>query len=70
MRQLPGLDGRPPSGPARRPGARRWPKLLQSDIDLFDDASLIDPFDDYRRLRDLGPVVKLARPDVYALARF
>ena len=43
---------------------------FQSDVDLFDDASLVDPFDDYRRLRDLGPVVKLARPDVYALARF
>lgn len=42
----------------------------ESDIDLFADGSLRDPFDDYRRLRDLGPVVKLARPDVYALARF
>ena len=41
-----------------------------SDIDLFADASLRDPFGDYRRLRDLGPVVRLARPDVYAVSRF
>ena len=45
-------------------------EITQSDVDLFDDASLVDPFDDYRRLRDRGPVVKLARPDVYAVARF
>ncbi len=40
------------------------------DIDLFADASLRDPFEDYRLLRDAGPVVKLARPDVYAIGRF
>ena len=41
-----------------------------SDINLFADESLRDPFGDYRRLRDLGPVVKLERPDVYAVSRF
>jgi cytochrome P450 len=42
----------------------------RSDVNLFADESLRDPFGDYRRLRDLGPVVKLARPDVYAVSRF
>ena len=37
---------------------------------MFADASLRDPFADYRRLRDMGPVVKLARPDVYAISRY
>lgn len=42
----------------------------QSNIDLFADESLRDPFDDYRRLRDFGPLVRLASPDVYAMARY
>lgn len=41
-----------------------------STIDLFSQESLRDPFDDYRRLRDLGPVVRLQHPDVFALSRF
>ena len=44
--------------------------LPHSTINLFADASLRDPFADYRRLRDLGPVVKLKVPDVYAVSRF
>lgn len=40
------------------------------DLDLFAPASLQNPFEDYRRLRDAGPVVRLRRPDVYALGRF
>ena len=40
------------------------------DIDLFADASLRAPFDDYRRLRDAGPIVRLRRPDVFAIGRF
>jgi len=38
--------------------------------DLFSDAALRQPFDHYRSIRDLGAVVRLARPDVYAIARF
>lgn len=40
------------------------------EVDLFSDASLRAPFEDYRRLRDLGPMVRLRRPDVYAIGRF
>jgi cytochrome P450 len=40
------------------------------DLDLFGDAALRDPFPSYRSLRDAGPVVRLRRPDVYALGRF
>lgn len=38
--------------------------------DLFASASLRDPFADYRRLRDAGALVKLERPDAYAIGRF
>lgn len=40
------------------------------DLELFGEASLRDPFDHYRRLRDAGPVVRLRHPDVYAIGRF
>ena len=40
------------------------------DLDLFAEASLRDPFDDYRRLRDAGAMVRLSRPEVFALGRF
>lgn len=38
--------------------------------DLFAPQALENPFPLYRRVRDLGPVVKLAHSDVYALGRF
>ena len=38
--------------------------------DLFAPEALREPFGHYRALRDLGPVVRLNDPDVYALARF
>lgn len=41
------------------------------DIDLFSDASLLDPFENYRRIRDAGPVVHLSpHGGVYALGRY
>jgi cytochrome P450 len=46
------------------------PALPRSNIDLFADASLRAPFADYQILRDLGPVVRLDHPDVYAVSRF
>ena len=40
------------------------------DVDLFGEQSLREPFEDYRRLRDAGAVVRLRRPAVYAIGRF
>lgn len=45
-------------------------KPAELALDLFGEESLRVPFADYRRLRDAGPVVRLDRPDVYALGRF
>jgi len=45
-------------------------QVPELDIDLFADPSLQDPFDDYRQLRNAGPLVRLARPAVYAMGRF
>ncbi|HLU72402.1 MAG TPA: cytochrome P450 [Nonomuraea sp.] len=41
-----------------------------SDIDLFDDQVLVDPYPAYAALRDLGGVVRLPANDVYALTRY
>jgi cytochrome P450 len=40
------------------------------DIDPFGDEFLADPFRHYSALREAGPVVHLARYDVFAMARF
>jgi cytochrome P450 len=45
-------------------------RVPELEIELFAEASLKDPYDDYRRLRDAGPLVRLARPAVYAMGRF
>ena len=50
--------------------AERGGETPALDIALFTDASLRAPFDDYARLRDAGPAVRLREPDVYALGRF
>ena len=44
--------------------------IHELDIDLFSETSLKDPYDDYRRLRAAGPLVRLRRPEVYAIGRF
>jgi cytochrome P450 len=41
-----------------------------SDIDLFTDESLADPYPIYRELRDLGPVVELRAHGMYAFPRY
>ncbi|MDX3086661.1 MULTISPECIES: cytochrome P450 [Streptomyces] len=41
-----------------------------SDVDLFADDVLIDPYPVYAALRETGPVVHLTKNDVYALTRY
>jgi cytochrome P450 len=41
-----------------------------SEIDLYSEQSLLDPFPLYQRLRDLGPVVWFPKYEMYVLARF
>lgn len=41
-----------------------------SDIDLFADEVVLDPYPVYAELREEGPVVHLRRNDVYALTRY
>jgi cytochrome P450 len=40
------------------------------DIDPFSAAFLADPYPDHARMRDAGPVVRLTRYGIYAMARF
>src|SRR5580692_4673754 len=39
-------------------------------LNLFSDASLRAPYEDYKAIRDAGPAVRLRRPEVYAVGRF
>ena len=41
-----------------------------SQVDLYSDEVLRDPYDCYRELREAGPVVYLERNDVWAVPRF
>jgi cytochrome P450 len=41
-----------------------------SEIDLYSDEVLSDPYDSYRALRDAGPVVYVEPNDVWAISRF
>ena len=41
-----------------------------SDVDLFADDARVDPYPIYRELRDMGPVVHMARHGHYALPRY
>ena len=41
-----------------------------SDVDLFSDEMLLDPFEQYRTLRDAGPVVYLGRLGMWAIPRY
>jgi cytochrome P450 len=41
-----------------------------SDVDLYADDALLEPYGHYRELRDLGAVVRLERQDVLAVTRY
>ncbi|WP_029540235.1 MULTISPECIES: cytochrome P450 [Rhodococcus] len=41
-----------------------------SDLDLFTDSTLLEPYALYDELRELGPVVHLPAHDVYAITRY
>ena len=41
-----------------------------SDIDFYSDEVILDPHPVYQTLRDLGPVVYMARHDLYLVARY
>ncbi len=41
-----------------------------SDVDLYSDASLYDPYPIYRELRDAGPLVYLNKLGMYVVARY
>ncbi|WP_372346037.1 cytochrome P450 [Streptomyces sp. KL116D] len=41
-----------------------------SDVDLFADDVVVDPYPAYAALRELGPVVRLPSNDLYALTRY
>jgi cytochrome P450 len=41
-----------------------------SDIDPYSDQALIDPWDMYRKLQDVGPAVWLSRYQMFALTRY
>lgn len=43
---------------------------LETDLDLFTDEALTDPYPHYRYLRDLGPAVYLTRYDMWFLGRY
>jgi len=44
--------------------------IPHSDIDLYTDEAILDPYRGYRMLRDAGPAVLLDRYGVYAIARY
>jgi len=41
-----------------------------SDVDLFTDEALADPYPHYKALRDLGPAVHLTRHDLWFVCRY
>lgn len=41
-----------------------------SDLDLWADDILVDPYETFSKLRETGPVVHLTRSNVYALTRY
>ncbi len=46
------------------------PASVESDIDLFTDEALTDPYPLYKQLQDLGPATYLAKHGVWFLSRY
>ena len=46
------------------------PSIPSSDLDFYSDDALNDPYEQYRQLREAGPVVWLERHQVWAVARY
>ncbi|WP_238589289.1 cytochrome P450 [Pseudonocardia sp. HH130629-09] len=44
--------------------------MPSSQVDLFSERARVDPYPIYDELRELGPVVRLTRHDLYALPRY
>ena len=44
--------------------------IPSSDIDLYSDQVIADPYPHYRALRDAGPLVWLPRNQLFVMARF
>lgn len=42
----------------------------ETDVDLFSRESLLDPYEDYRTLRDVGPIAYMTRYDMWAVTRY
>lgn len=41
-----------------------------SDIDIYTDANILDPYDAYQQLRDAGPIVWMERHQAWVVARY
>ena len=46
------------------------PSIPTSDLDLYSDDVLAEPYAHYRRLRDAGPAVWLERYNAWVIARY
>jgi cytochrome P450 len=57
-----------PHQPRQTPS--RLDSIPSSDVDLYSGQTLLDPYDEYRTLRDTGPVVWLERLQLYAVGRY
>src|SRR5271169_3076364 len=52
---------------------RKWDPIMastQSDYDPYTDVALLDPWPGYKKLRDAGPAVWLAKYQMFALTRY
>ena len=57
-----------PHQPGQTPS--RLDSIPSSDVDLYSGQTLLDPYHEYRTLRDTGPVVWLERLQLYAVGRY